>query len=111
VVEIGNTLWSGIFNHVGLAWIMPKRVEDIFACRRGLGGISQSPVAWKMVPSCLLCCFWRENNDTSFEEFKRTVVEASFVKKLLKNFILFFCFLLSLFKTKILTNNSTVKHS
>jgi hypothetical protein len=56
-----------------------------------LGGISQSVVVWKMVSSCLLCCFWRERNDTSFEEFERTVVEASFVK----NFILFFCFLCS----------------
>jgi hypothetical protein len=26
------------FSHVGLAWVLPRRVLDFFACWRGLGG-------------------------------------------------------------------------
>jgi hypothetical protein len=29
--EIASALWSAIFSHVGLAWVMP-RVVDLFAC-------------------------------------------------------------------------------
>jgi hypothetical protein len=52
--EIAIALWSAIFNCVGLAWVMPNRVVDLFACWRGLGGSPQSTTVWKMVPSCLL---------------------------------------------------------
>jgi hypothetical protein len=30
---------------------------------------------WKMVSSCLLWCLWREMNDRSFENRKRTLEE------------------------------------
>jgi hypothetical protein len=39
--EIASALWSAIFSRVGLAWVMPKRVVDLFACWRGLGGSPQ----------------------------------------------------------------------
>lgn len=42
--EIASTLWSTIFNHVKLAWVMPKRVVDIFACWRGLCNLKCSSV-------------------------------------------------------------------
>jgi hypothetical protein len=41
---------------------MPLRVVDLFACW-WTGGRSQSAIMWKMVPSCLLWCLWRERND------------------------------------------------
>jgi hypothetical protein len=34
-------------------------------------------VVWKMLFSCLLWCFWREHNDKSFEDRKRTLAELS----------------------------------
>jgi hypothetical protein len=58
--EIAIALLSAIFSYVGLAWVMPKRVEDLFACCKGLGGL-QSTIAWKVVLSCLLWCLWRED--------------------------------------------------
>jgi hypothetical protein len=30
--EIASALWSAIFSHVGLAWVMQRRVVDLFAC-------------------------------------------------------------------------------
>jgi hypothetical protein len=31
---------------------------------------------WKMVPSCLLWYLWRESNNRSFEDYKRTLEES-----------------------------------
>jgi hypothetical protein len=44
--EIASALWSTIFGCVGLAWVMPKRVVDFFACWRGLRGSPQSSTVW-----------------------------------------------------------------
>jgi hypothetical protein len=44
--EIANALWSALFSRVGLAWVIPKRVIDLFACRK-LGGSPQSAAMWK----------------------------------------------------------------
>jgi hypothetical protein len=30
--EMASALWNTIFNHVGLAWVMPSCVVDHFAC-------------------------------------------------------------------------------
>jgi hypothetical protein len=30
--EIANALWTAISSCIGLAWVMPKRVVDLFAC-------------------------------------------------------------------------------
>lgn len=34
--EIARTLWNELFNGVGLAWLMPRRVIDFLAIWRGL---------------------------------------------------------------------------
>jgi hypothetical protein len=38
-----------------------------------------SAVMWKMVPTCLLWCIWREMIDKSFEDCKRTLEELIFL--------------------------------
>ena len=46
---------------------------------------SPRSVVWKMVPTCLLWCLWRERNDRIFEDRERTFEE---IKSLLfKNFV------------------------
>jgi hypothetical protein len=35
--EIVNALWSVIFSRVGLAWVMPKRVIDLFCLLQKVG--------------------------------------------------------------------------
>jgi hypothetical protein len=39
--EAACALWNGIFSRVGLSWIMPSRVVDLFACWRGIFGGTQ----------------------------------------------------------------------
>jgi len=52
--DMAMTVWNAFFSRVGLAWVMPKRVVDLFACWRGMGGSLQSVAVWKMVLSCLM---------------------------------------------------------
>ena len=33
--EMSSTLWNSIFNFEGLAWVMPRRVIDLFVCWKG----------------------------------------------------------------------------
>jgi len=73
--EIAMALWNAFFSCIGLAWVIPRRVVDFFACWRGKCGSLQSAAVWKMVPSSLMWCFWRERYDRSFENRERMVVE------------------------------------
>jgi hypothetical protein len=75
--EIASALWNAIFNSVGLAWVMPSRVVDLFACWRGQVGRLHFDAVWKMIPSCLMWCLWRERNDQNFEDRERTLVELN----------------------------------
>jgi hypothetical protein len=73
--EIAGALWNTIFNSVGLAWVMPRRVVDLFACWRVPGCRFQVDAVWKMIPPCLMWCLWREGNDHSFEDYEMTLLE------------------------------------
>jgi len=73
--EIASALWNAIFNNVGLAWVMPSRMVDLFACWRALGGRFQLDIVWKTISPCLMWCLWRERNDRSFENRERTLVD------------------------------------
>jgi hypothetical protein len=73
--EIASALWNTIFNKVGLVWVMPRRLVNLFACWRVPGGRFQLDAAWKMMPPCLMWCLRREINDRSFEDHERTLVE------------------------------------
>jgi hypothetical protein len=35
--EFAGALWNTFFSNVGLAWVMPRRIVDIFACWKALG--------------------------------------------------------------------------
>lgn len=51
--EVTRALWYEVFNRSGMAWVMPKRVVDLFACWRGLRGNLQIGAVWNMIPLCL----------------------------------------------------------
>jgi hypothetical protein len=61
--EMVSALWNSIFSLVGLAWVMSSRVVDFFACWKGQFRRRQNTTMWKMAPSCLMRCLWREIND------------------------------------------------
>jgi hypothetical protein len=47
--KVARALWHAIFSQFGLHWVMPCRVEDLYASW-WTGGRSQSVVVWKMIP-------------------------------------------------------------
>jgi hypothetical protein len=50
---------------------MPLRVLDLFACWWTVGR-PMSAVIWKMVPTCIFWCVWKERNDRCFEDLERS---------------------------------------
>lgn len=72
--EVARVLWNAIFTRFSLSWAMPIRVVDFFACW-WTDGRSRSAAVWKMVPSCLMWCLWRERNDRIFEDKEMTFEE------------------------------------
>jgi hypothetical protein len=71
--EFARALWNAIFSRFNLSWIMPLRA-DLFACW-WTGDRSQSAIVWKMVPSCLLWCLWRERYNRNFKDKQRKIEE------------------------------------
>jgi hypothetical protein len=49
-----SALWNSIFGLYGLAWVMSRRVRDLFACWRGQFGNLRSEAVWKTIPLCLM---------------------------------------------------------
>jgi hypothetical protein len=72
--EVARVLWNATFSRFSLSWAMSLRVVDLFACWR-TGSRSRSAAMWKMIPSCLMWCLWRERNDSNFEDKEMTFEE------------------------------------
>jgi hypothetical protein len=74
--EIACSLWYAIFSHFSLSWVMPSKVEGLFACWWS-GGWSRSSVVRKMVPLCIVWCLWLERNERCFKDFERSLEELT----------------------------------
>jgi hypothetical protein len=72
--KVACALWNAIFNRFSLSWVMLLRVVDLFACW-WTGGHSRSAVEWKMVPSCLFWCLWRDGMIETSRKKKMTIEE------------------------------------
>jgi hypothetical protein len=68
---VAYAMWSAIFSRFDLSSVMPLRVLDLFACW-WTAGRPRSAVIWKMVPTCILWCVWKERNDRCFEDLERS---------------------------------------
>lgn len=62
------------FSLFGLSSVMSGQVVDLYASSWTISS-TQSAATWKMVSSYLLWCLWREMNNKSFENRKRTIEE------------------------------------
>jgi len=71
--DVSFALWYSIFSF-GLSWVMPQRVIDLLTCWWS-SGRSRSAMVWKMASTCLFWCLWRERNNRSFEDMKKTPEE------------------------------------
>jgi hypothetical protein len=52
--QLASALWNLPSIFFGLAWVMPSKVIDLFACWRGQLGSPQSEAIWKMIPFYLM---------------------------------------------------------
>jgi len=82
------------FSRFRLAWVMSKRVVDLFACWWSAGSTRS---VWKMVSSCLLWCLWRKINDMSFEDREKTLDDYLWTTAIISPLELSFYDLLALF--------------
>jgi len=72
--EVACANWNVFFNRFGLSWVMPRRLVDLYACW-WTANSARTAIMWKTVPSCLLWYLWRDINDSSFEDHKKTLEE------------------------------------
>jgi hypothetical protein len=75
--NVAYTLWSASFTRLGLSWVMRRRIIDLFACW-WTSGRPRSVAIWKMVPTCLLWCVWKERNNRCFEDLERSLDDFFF---------------------------------
>jgi hypothetical protein len=57
-----------------MSWVIPRRVGDLYNCWWSFGR-PMCAMLWKMVPTCLFWCLWRERNDRIFEDRKSMLGE------------------------------------
>ncbi len=78
--------WNLIFTLFGTSWVMPRVVEELFACWTNTMGNSESGTIWRAVPDCLMWCLWRERNSRTFsgEENSVPALKYSFLQTLYK---------------------------
>jgi len=70
--DVAYAPWSAIFTRFSMYWVMPRRVIDLFACWWTFGR-PRSVVSWRMVPTCLFLCVWKERNNRYFEDLERSL--------------------------------------
>jgi hypothetical protein len=70
--DVTYTLWTNIFNHFGMFWVMPRRVINLFACW-WKSGRPRSAAIWEMVSICIFWYVWRERNLRYFEDLKNSM--------------------------------------
>ena len=60
-----------LLEHLGVPWILPKRVVDVLVeWRNWLGRCSSG--FWNLVPPCAMWIIWRQHNNCIFEDLERS---------------------------------------
>ena len=75
---LAQDLWNLVFTLFGISWVMPRGVEDLFACWSGIRGNLNSGAIWKAAPHCLMWCSWRERNSRTFSGEEQLVPKLKF---------------------------------
>jgi hypothetical protein len=70
--DVAYTVWSAFFSRFELSWVMPRRVVDLLGCWWS-SGRPRSAAVWKMVPTCIFWCLWKERNDRNFEDREKSL--------------------------------------
>jgi hypothetical protein len=66
IVGLLDSLWSFVFQFVGIDWVLPSQVSEVlFGWWNWFG--KRSSGVWNLIPSCLMWTIWRERNKRTFE--------------------------------------------
>jgi mannosylglycoprotein endo-beta-mannosidase len=65
--SVASDLWNFVFRMVQLSWVMPATIVGVIQCWKKKFRDPLATVIWKMIPSCLWWCLWRERNTRCFQ--------------------------------------------
>ena len=71
---IAHSLWMYMLQLFGINWVMPGLVVDLLFCWYHWLGKHSFDI-WNLVPGCLLWTIWTKQNQRSFEDERKTVVQ------------------------------------
>ena len=63
----------------GVSWVMPRRVVDLLSCWNGLWGRFEAGNIWRMIPHCIMCCHWCEQNARTFNGEETSIPALKFL--------------------------------
>ena len=71
---IAHSLWMYMLQLFGINWVIPGLVVDLLFCWYHWLGKHSFDI-WNLVPGCLLWTIWTKQNQRSFEDERKTVVQ------------------------------------
>jgi hypothetical protein len=74
--DVASDLWSVLLSCFGISWVIPRRLNDLFAYWWSAGR-PRSVSVWKTVSTCLFWTIWRKMNNRSFEDLERSLEDIS----------------------------------
>ena len=75
---IAFELWSLVFCLLGLHWVMPHKVFELFESWQGKFRQHRNIDFWRLMPHWLMWCIWSERKARCFEGWERSLLEKSF---------------------------------
>jgi mannosylglycoprotein endo-beta-mannosidase len=65
--SLARGLWNHILLIANFHWVMPEKVVDVLWCWHRRLHNPFAKAIWRMIPSCIWWCLWRERNSRCFE--------------------------------------------
>ena len=59
---VARDLWSIVFGLFGVSWVISQTIVKLLACWLGWFGHHRNVIIWRIIPHCLMWCFWKERN-------------------------------------------------
>jgi mannosylglycoprotein endo-beta-mannosidase len=74
--SMARGLWSHVLSITNFHWVMPEKVVDVLWSWNRRFSNPVAKVIWRMIPSCVWWCLWRERNNRCFEDVSFSLVSV-----------------------------------
>ena len=72
--EVASYLWHKLFSEVGVNWVPPTQLSDLFSQNHsGFGKGKKAKVLWGCAVLAVFWVIWMERNRRIFEDYSRSV--------------------------------------